>query len=290
MPRLLILGANGFIGQHLARAAEDEFEVVRADIRLSEAGGHPLVDITSRSDIEALLESVQPSHVALLAALSDIDACERDPERARLLNSLAPAWVAQSCLDLGARLLFASSAAVFDGERESYVESDPVSPLSVYGRSKAEAEQRLLDIDPGSVIVRIALAVGFASDRDTNALYNKAAATLKSGKTLAAPTFERRNPIDAHTLARVALFCLQAPEASGPLHVGAASDISRFDLLTEFARRIGCDPALVTPQTEPSPGRAPRGRCHFLRTERLASFCPIPVPTLAQVLDRSMQQ
>jgi dTDP-4-dehydrorhamnose reductase len=290
MPRLLILGANGFIGQHLARAGEAELELVRADNRPSEGSGLTLVDITNESDVRALIASVRPSHVALLAALSDIDLCEREPERARLLNTLAPTWVASACREIGARLLFTSSAAVFDGESEGYVESDPVSPLSVYGRSKAEAERAILDIDPNAVVVRIALAIGFAFDKETNALYNKAAATLRAGKSLAAPTFERRNPIDAATLARIALSCLQAPDVTGLLHVGAASDISRFDLLSEFARRIGCDPALITAQSEPLPGRAPRGRCHFLRTERLAAICPVPVPTLQQVIERSLEE
>ncbi|MGA3324861.1 MAG: NAD(P)-dependent oxidoreductase [Terriglobia bacterium] len=286
-PHLLIIGARGFLGQHLARNAASAFQVFEAD--LPGAGWDGLaVDVTSAASIEAGFRQASPDVVVLLAAISDIDACESRPEMAEEINVRGVARVVEACARAGARLVFTSSAAVFDGTRHGYSESDVPTPISVYGRTKARAEELIRQALPSAIIFRLALVVGFAQDHGTNAMLNKLAEKLRAGESVSFPNFEYRNPIDAGTLAGFILELLRLPGSSGIFHVGASESISRFDLGVKLAEKLGFARDLIKPQTAPLPGRTPRGLDHFLVTEKIRATCRTPVPSCDEVIERAI--
>ncbi len=286
-PRLLILGARGFVGQHLAIQAPPAFQLFQADLP---AMGWPglAVDITSGASVGAAFREASPHVVVLLAATSDIDECEADPQRAEQINVGGAAYVVEACARHGAKLIFTSSAAVFDGTRHGYRESDDPNPLSVYGRTKARAEQLVLRTLPTSIVIRLALVVGFAQNHGTNAMLNKLAEKLRAGQSVTFPDFEYRNPIDAGTLAKFMLELIKLPGSGGVYHLGASESISRFELGLRLARRMGFSSGLIHSQTTPLPGRAPRGLDHFLLTERVRTVCRTPVPSCNEVIERAV--
>ncbi len=286
-PHLLIIGARGFVGQHLARKAARAFQVFQAD--LPAAGWDWLaIDVSSPASVEESFEKASPDVVVLLAAISDIDACEERPELAEEINVRGTARVVEACARTGAKLVFTSSAAVYDGTQHGYRESDAPTPLSVYGRTKARAESLVREALPSAIIFRMALVVGFAQDHGTNAMLNRFAETLRAGQAVSLPNFEVRNPIDAGTLSDFMLELLSRPDASGIFHVGASGPISRFDLGVKLAEKLGLPRALVNAQTAPKPGRAPRGLDHFLLTERLRAACRTPIPSCEEVIERAI--
>jgi dTDP-4-dehydrorhamnose reductase len=284
----LIIGSTGFLGQHLARKAPGTFEVFEADLATLPVDRGVRIDITSAASVNAAFESTQPDAAILLAAMSDIDQCELRPELAEAVNVCGAAHVVAACRRTGARLIFTSSAAVFDGTRHGYRESDSPTPVSVYGRTKARAEQLISTELPSAVILRLALVVGFAEGTGTNAMLNRFAAKLRAGEPVLLPDFEYRNPIDAATLSGVMLELLAGAGAAGIFHLGAADAISRFELGVRLAKRLGYSTQLVEPQIEPLPGRAPRGLDHFLLTERIAAVCGMHVPTCDEVIERAI--
>lgn len=285
--RLLIIGAKGFLGQHLARAAAACFDVFEADL-VAPDGKHVLtMDVTSTASVRNGFDQLAPSTAVLLAAVSDIDQCEQRPDVAEAVNVRGAANVAEACAQTGARLVFTSSAAVYDGARHGYREADPPTPLSVYGRTKARAEELILARLPSALVLRLALVVGFAEDSGTNAMLNKFTAKLRAGEPVAFPDFEYRNPIDAVTLSSFIMELLGRTGAAGLFHVGATEAISRFELGVRMARRMGYSERLVRAQTEPLPGRAPRGLDHFLLTDKIRATCQTPVPTCDQVIERA---
>lgn len=288
--RLFIIGARGFLGGHAARAAKDSFEVVTGGRNTAAEAGSVQIDITDASSVDAAFHQVQPDAVLLLAALSDIDQCEAHPERALATNVRGPENVANACARSKARLLFTSSGAVFDGSKHGYAEEDVPTPLSVYGETKAQAETAVLGILPAAKVLRIALAIGFAGKTGTNAMLDNLAACWASGFSVASPTFEFRNPIDAGTLSRSMLQLLQSEDAAGIFHAGANESVSRYELNLRLAKRMGYSKDLVQPQTEPAPGRAPRGRDHYLMTDRLHAVCKTPVPDCDEVIERSFNE
>lgn len=286
-PHLLIIGARGFLGQFLARSAASTFQVLAAD--LPAAGWNGLaIDVTSPSSIEACFGTASPDVVVLLAAISDIDACEARPDLAEEINVRGTARIVEACSRARAKLVFTSSAAVFDGTQHGYRESDAPTPVSVYGRTKTHAESLIREALPAAIILRMALVVGFAQDHGTNAMLNKFAERLGAGQSVSLPDFEYRNPIDAGTLTEFMLELLHVPDASGVFHVGASEAISRFELGVKLAERMGFSSPLIKAQTAPSPGRAPRGLDHFLLTDRIRTTCRTPVPTCDQVIERAI--
>src|SRR3984893_12604530 len=229
--RLLLIGAIGFLGAHAVRKFAESYDVFTSS-RVTAADSKSVqMDIADVSSVDATFQRVKPDAVLLLAALSDIDRCEAKPDLAFATNVRGPENVAHACARSNARLLFTSSAAVFDGSKHGYTEDDAPTPLSVYGETKARAEAAVLAILTSTIILRIALAIGFAGKKGTNAMLENLSARWACGSPVATPTFEYRNPIDAAALSSFMLELLKHEGAHGIFHAGAKESISRYVLI-----------------------------------------------------------
>ena len=288
--RLLLIGANGFLGAHAARKFAESFDVFTGSRVTATDSKSVQIDITAASSVDTAFQRVQPDAVLLLAALSDIDRCEAKPELAFATNARGPENVANACARYNTKLLFTSSAAVFDGSKHGYTEDDAPTPLSVYGKTKACAEAAILALLPSAIILRIALVIGFAGKNGTNAMLENLSARWACGSPVATPTFEYRNPIDAAALSSFMLELLKHQNAHGIFHAGAKESISRYGLNLKLAERMGYPSELVLAQTEPAPGRAPRGMDHFLLTDKIRLVCNIPIPSCDEVIARCFDE
>lgn len=286
--RMLVVGARGFLGMHAVRAAEaaGTFEVIRGDRSSTGHTGSAEVDITDASSVNRAFRQARPDLVLLLAAISDIDRCEQLPEQAFAVNACGVENVANACARANARLLFTSSAAVFDGRKHGYSEEDAVCPLSVYGETKAWAENAVKALTPSAVVIRFALVLGFAHKNGTNAMLDRLIEKWKAGEPAAFPTREKRNPIDVGTLSKMMIDLLTDHHVSGVYHAGASDSISRYELGRRLAARAGVSADLVRPQDNPVPGRARRGEDHFLLTDKIRTVCNVEVQSSNKVIER----
>ena len=271
---------------HAVQAAADTFEVIRGDRRGTGQPGSVQVDIADASSVGRAFRQAQPDFVLLLAAMSDIDRCEVLPEEAFATNARGAENVANACARANARLLFTSSAAVFDGSKHGYREEDAIGPLSVYGKTKAWAEKAVMALTPSALIIRFALVLGFARKSGTNAMLDSVLGKWKAGEPVLFPTREMRNPIDAASLSKMMIAMLAHHHDRGLYHVGASDSISRYELGKRLAVRAGVSPDLVRPQGDPIPGRAPRGEDHFLLTEKIRQVYNLEVGSCDQVIER----
>jgi dTDP-4-dehydrorhamnose reductase len=285
--RLLIIGATGFVGSRLALAARERFDVIRGSRSSANDSGAVSLDITKRASVRRAFDLAKPQFVAHLAALSDIDRCEHERDAAEQINYFGALHVAEECARSGARLVYTSTDAVFDGTRQIYYEHDPPTPANWYGETKARAERAIGQLLPAAAIVRVSLVLGHSALPGGNSYLQKVIGNLQAGNKIITPTFEFRNPIDVGTLCELLLELAPRHDATGIFHIGATDKMSRYDLARSIAEQLGYDPALVVPQDEPVPGRAPRGRDDFLVTDRLRQFCRTPVPTCREVIERA---
>jgi len=283
-PRMLIVGSRGFLGGYFVKLAEAEFEVVEGNRTATGHQGEVKTNLLEESSVRSAFQAVCPDVVLLLAAISDIDRCEAFPEEARAVNLRGAECVAEACARCNARLLFTSTGAVFDGRKHGYSEDDAVSPVSVYGETKAQAERSVLAAVPSAIVVRIALAIGFAARPGANAVLDRLRQRLASGQNVVLPVFEQRNPIDAATASQWMLDLLEK-RAQGLFHIGCQDPISRYDLGLKLASRMGHS-GQVEAQRQPVPGRAPRGPDHYLLTEKLRTTLPVSIPTCDEVIER----
>jgi dTDP-4-dehydrorhamnose reductase len=292
-PRMLVIGARGFLGTYAVKAAQnaEAFQVIRGDRFRADsepvAGTEAVeIDIANAASVDQAFEQARPDCALLLAAVSDIDRCEASPDMAFAINAHGAEHVANACARNNARLLFTSSAAVFDGNKLSYSEDDAPSPISVYGKSKLWAEQAVMRLLPSAVVLRFALVLGFARRRGTNAMLDTLIAKWHTGQPVSFSTEEDRNPIDAATLSEIMLQLMADRELSGIYHAGASESLTRYELGLRLAAHAGVSAELVQPHHETPQGRAPRGRHHFLLTGRLQSVCNIQTGSSELVIER----
>ena len=118
-------------------------------------------DIRSPEQVDAAIRASKPDWVVLVAAYTDVDGCENNQELAAAVNMQGAVNVAKAARDRDARLLFISTDYVFDGKQTTPYETDhPRHPINVYGKSKAEAEERILEVMPQACIVRTSWLFG----------------------------------------------------------------------------------------------------------------------------------
>jgi dTDP-4-dehydrorhamnose reductase len=145
---VLITGATGTLGRGFARICELRGLAYHIVTRQE-------MDIGEADSIKRMVETVNPWAIINTAGYVRVDDAEKDRARCFRENALGPVQLAQACDRRGISLVTFSSDLVFDGQKHRpYLEGDPVSPLNVYGESKAEAERRILEISPRALLVR----------------------------------------------------------------------------------------------------------------------------------------
>lgn len=151
--RIIITGTGGRLGAAAARFLRDRHRVVAWDRKA--------LDLRQPEQIRDHFGAVQFDVVLHCAALTNLDYCEQHPEEAREVNTDAPALIAELCRERGARMIHVSTDYVYDGRETGLrVESDPVAPLGVYARTKADAEQAMLAVSPDFLVARTSWVFG----------------------------------------------------------------------------------------------------------------------------------
>lgn len=157
--RVLVTGANGMLGTDLcAMLQAGGHDVVRTDVA-AQAHVAPTswerLDITDLHNVAEVILRHQPDCVVHTAAWTDVDGCERDPDRAYRLNTQGTWNVAAVCGGHNITLAYVSTDFVFDGTKGvPYTEFDPVNPLSHYGASKLAGEKLVAQLCRKHFVVR----------------------------------------------------------------------------------------------------------------------------------------
>lgn len=145
--RLLVLGGTGQVGWELQRALLPLGEVI--------APGAEIADLARGDSLRAAVEAADPHVIVNAAAYNAVDRAESEPERAMAINGTAPGVLAEAARARNAAFIHFSSDYVFDGSRtDPYRESDPVRPLSEYGRSKLAGERAVQEAGKAYLILR----------------------------------------------------------------------------------------------------------------------------------------
>lgn len=143
--KLLLLGRNGQVGWELQRSLAPLGEVIALERQSVNVDGNGLCgDVSDLQTLAQTIRSVRPDVIVNAAAHTAVDKAESEPDLALRLNAEAPEVMALEAKSLGALLVHYSTDYVFDGSGSvARKESDATGPLSVYGRTKLEGEQRI---------------------------------------------------------------------------------------------------------------------------------------------------
>jgi dTDP-4-dehydrorhamnose reductase len=223
------------------------------------------------------------------AAYTDVDGCERDPERADLINRAGAENVASVARDHGAWVIGIGTDFVFSGNRAPYAEDAPTDPVSVYGASKLAGEQAVLATDPSFAMARTSWVFGGAGKHFPRTVLTM----VRDRGGMQVVNDEASCPTFAGDLAE-ALVSLIPHRPSGVLHLTNEGGIDRFAFAQEVVRVAGGDPVLVTPTTTveflakyPLPARRPQNST--LQNTR-ARALGISLPEWRDAVDRYVPQ
>lgn len=290
MKSILITGASGFVGGHVVDRLSTT-EAVTAQYRNRRyAGQFPngiCLDLTRIDELQGLLESLHPNVILHTAAMSNLDQCEKEPDTAHKINVLVPKVLAEYAHSSGNRFIHLSSDMVFDGQKGGYREGDPVAPLSVYGRTKVESEDAVLDGCDHALVVRTALIYG------RPALGGQSFSTwiegrLQNHQTVPLYPDQFRSPIWVETLADLLIELIDRP-VYGILHVGSSNRIDRYTFGQQLCRAGGYDSSLLQAVSMYArPVTAPRPQDVSLNTDLAASLLSTPLPDTQTALDQMM--
>jgi dTDP-4-dehydrorhamnose reductase len=235
--------------------------------------------------VDAALRDFRPEAVLHAGAMTNVEACERDPDAAWRVNAVGTEEVARSCRALAARLVVVSTDYVFDGEAGPYREEDAPNPRSAYARSKRRAEELALEIAPDCAVARVAVVYsGRPGARSTFA--NEVVEKLRRGE----PVWAFFDQIVSPTLAEngAAIVCELLLETSyrGILHTAGATALDRLDFARRIASRFGLRDGIVAVRTGDAKLLAHRPLRCGLRVDRASALLREQPLTIDAALER----
>ncbi len=258
--RVAITGAAGMLGQDLVAAANANGDEVLSFPRAE-------LDITDAPAVMQALRDAHPDVVINSAAWTNVDGAETDEAGALAVNGAGAGNVARAAAQCGAWTIHVSSDYVFAGSKTSpYLESDPVGPLSAYGRTKLAGEEAVAEAAPERhTIVRSSWLFGtggpcfpatilrLARERDELKVVDD---------QIGCPTYT------GHLAEALINLAAGQHRPAGILHVAAAGSCSWFEFAREIVAGAGVTCEVKPCSTEEFPRPATRPAYSVLRSER----------------------
>ena len=274
--RVTIFGASGLLGNALMREWRDD---AVTGLCTRDA------DIRDAKRVQNVVQETRPEWIVLAAAYTNVDGCEGNPDLAFAVNRDGAVNVATAAKLVGARLAFLSSDYVFDGKKAMpYETGDARNPQSVYGRTKAEAEIKLLELMPDCCIVRTSWLFGTGGKCFPDTILKLAATRL----ALDVVNDQRGSPTYAVDLAR-AIIQLCRKGASGIVHATNSRNCTWFEFAQEIVRSAGLATTVRPVSSQQMARPAPRPAYSVLAPTRLQAL-GIEMPSWHDALRRYLEQ
>jgi len=274
MHKRLVIGASGQVGtQMLATLGEQALPTSR----VAREGWLQMdvAEIADASDAAALLDPLDLSRIDCVGGMTWVDGCEAQPELAWRTNARGPGALAAYARQRKLPYVFFSSDYVFGGTADDpgpYDEDSPTHPLSVYGKTKLEGEERVLAAYPEALVLRTNVVYG-ADPREKNFLYSLMR-SLSAGSKLRVPMDQVSTPTYNRDLIAVTE-ALMAAGASGIFHAGGPEAMDRLTFAQRIAAWLGLDTSLIEGVTTAELAQpAPRPLAAGLHTKKLQQLYP----------------
>lgn len=244
---VLITGGSGLLALNWALAIRDRYSVTLGlhEREISLAGVQTRqIDLESVDQLVRAFETVQPQIIIHTAGFTSVEGCEAKPDLAQHINVELAANVAHASSKLGLQLVHVSTDHLFPGESPFVDENHPVAPRNVYGRTKAEAELRVLEAHPKALVIRTNFYGWGPSYR--RSFSDVVIEALRSGKELTLFKDVFYTPILIETAVQ-AVHDLINLKANGIFHVVGDERITKYEFGLKIAEEFSLDSSLINP-------------------------------------------
>lgn len=283
--KVLITGANGFLGQHLCTyLANKHFEVITANRGESRIPFHEnikycKVDLTKEDEVALMLSQTTPDVVIHTAAMSKPDECENNKDSCIAVNVSSTDYLLRSlkACNPSAHFIYISTDFIF-GENGPHSEDDIPSPLNFYGESKLQAEQKVKESGLVFTIVRPVFIYGPVWEGLRGSFIHWIKNNLEQGKHLKIVSDQKRTPTFVYDICKgIEKIILQKQQ--GVYHLAGKDILSPFEMAIKTANVLGLDASLienVTSETFAEPvKRAKRSGLKIDKARRELQYEPV---------------
>nr|WP_294463873.1 sugar nucleotide-binding protein [uncultured Sellimonas sp.] len=239
-----VTGADGFLGSRILRFYEEKYEM--------KGYRHSDMDFTDEEAVRTVLSKDCPDLLIHTAAISDVGACERDPEYSEKVNVDGVRIVAKICREINARLIFCSSDQVYvgNGETMPHREGERLSPPTVYGRQKIRAEELAFQEQPDTAALRLSwmFASDFREGKEHGNLISTVSQAVAAGEQIRYPVHDYRSITDVWEVVRNLEYLFRVP--AGIYNFGSENDRSTYELVKEFLESAGIGTGILEKNEE----------------------------------------
>ena len=286
MTAILITGASGQLGMSLKRIFNSKYEIISTTGNNNPTGSSMYLDVTNPMLFKEVVETTNPDLVINLAALTNVEFCEKNPELAYSINiggmdNLVNAFKGP--------IIHVSTDYVFDGEDGPYKEEDTTNPLNVYGLSKLESEKLLLDHSENSLVIRSNVLYDYSSKSEASFL-NWVVDSLTQEKEINVVEDQWNNPTWTGSLAVVIDRAIDT-QLTGLAHWGDGDLVSRFDFANKIADVFNLKKSLIKPiLTSELNQTAKRPLKSGLKSDYAQNILNLEPPTIKECLETIVEQ
>ena len=256
MNRVFITGALGQLGHALIELLKDnqEYLLYPTSSRQDTYGKVTMLNISDETAVKAEILGFHPDIIINCAAMTAVDLCETEQEKAYNINALGPKYIAQAASEIGAKLIHISTDYVYDGQANTpYTEESVPNPTNVYGQSKLAGDKFVMSYCPKSFILH------------TSGVYGEGKNFVKTmlrladeGKKIRVVSDQIVTPTSAIELARVIIYLMES-ESYGKYHTTCEGSTSWYEFalkIFELAGRNSTTEAISTSEY-PTPAKRP---------------------------------
>jgi dTDP-4-dehydrorhamnose reductase len=246
--KILVTGGSGLLGSKIVKYAKGKNEVV------STYQSHPIngqgfktecLDIKNPHQATELIEKYRPNVVVHSAALTNVDYCEKNREEAWLTNAKGTENVANACKKIGCKMVYISTAGIFDGKNAPYSETARPNPLNYYAQTKLRGEHYTLALKD-CMVVRTTVPYGWHPWKLNFVTW--IIDSLRKNKRINIVTDQRNTPTYADDFASALLRLIEL-DKRGIFNVVGSTSINRFDFAMKIAKTFNLDESFITPVT-----------------------------------------
>jgi len=267
--KILVTGAAGVVGTDFCYVLKNAgYDVCRTDMNCETGIIH--LDVRDIMEVRSVVSNEHPGLVIHLAAETDVDRCQIDPDHAYRTNTVGTWNVALTCQKEDIPMVYVSTAGVFDGEKaEPYVEFDEPNPVNIYGKAKLEGERLVARLLSRYFIVRAAWMIGGGVAKDKK-FVGKIMKQIDAGAKELKAVNDKVGSITYSLDFSRCLADLIKTDFYGLYHMANKGTCTRYDVARHVLDSLGRDDVVLNAVTsEAFVLPAPRARSEMLRNYML---------------------
>ena len=246
MRNVLLTGAYGQVGTALRRILNDnsDFNLILSSLKTPKGELGISIDVRNKVSINEIFKSFDIDIIIHLAAMTDVEECEKNPKKAKEINING---TKNFCENFEGYFVYISTDYVFDGKNGPYSENNPVNPINIYGSTKLEAEKLVLSKSGDNLIIRSNVIYDYNMNSKASFL-NWVIESLKNNKKINVVNDQYNNPTSAESLA-IAIIKSINKNLNGVVHWADKELINRYEFSLRIAKAFDLDTKLISPIT-----------------------------------------